>query len=646
MNTYEFSNTPFEATFNYIIMAGCSDLQKQCMDLLTKLKINQATLQQSLKSESVTNTFDNNLKAQLTDQKPEYARQKLKSIIKTSCLVDTGEQNHGVESLKKISENMSKPVDIKSVDQMRRFDWGERSGLEQEGRSRLVQGERGKWNKSDMSKLFQVQSEQAVDTLKDYESRAADVLKNGGTDGVRCRAVAVDNGTQAQSAVKPSTPNAVRRRRIIDQNVHVDSKLPDAEIRNLELGGRNLNFSYSQLMDDEDLQTGFPFKDGTDLNQNAVVDDRQVEDGTQSEGATDRLQYHMTLEDRGNNRQLNNFIRETTVKPKTALNSTHMSSSAQSFGKLGPGVSFQNTSGSNTSGASSLFRSQAKDRRLLGYDWIAALIHNDTGLMNESESYFHELREFRRSNRDECCNDFYMEGPFTLTETEPVTVEKALKESKVQPYTVNERLFTVPITEDLLGRPLDSDKENRPSEEPTQEVPRFVRVSIPRSTLQMPYKVRPHRRRSFDASDSCSLSDHCLMGWNAVSPATLPTAKSIALTDAVSGVNPKHAVTMAEAEKTAATFHWPLLTDPRPRPDAMLTLRRQYMDTTLNFTGSGDSITRSLSSSLGSASQEPNSLRQKTDDLLNSTYSMMYQLQKAREQREMERKRGAGKAAS
>lgn len=34
---------------------------------------------------------------------------------------------------------------------------------------------------------------------------------------------------------------------------------------------------------------------------------------------------------------------------------------------------------------------------------------------------------------------------------------------------------------------------------------------------------------------------HCLMGWNAVSPATLPTASSVSLSDALTGVNPKHA---------------------------------------------------------------------------------------------------------
>ena len=34
---------------------------------------------------------------------------------------------------------------------------------------------------------------------------------------------------------------------------------------------------------------------------------------------------------------------------------------------------------------------------------------------------------------------------------------------------------------------------------------------------------------------------HCLIGWNAVSPATLPTASSVSLSDALTGVNPKHA---------------------------------------------------------------------------------------------------------
>jgi hypothetical protein len=47
------------------------------------------------------------------------------------------------------------------------------------------------------------------------------------------------------------------------------------------------------------------------------------------------------------------------------------------------------------------------DRHLLGYDWISGLLDNDRDAMDHSEGYFEELREFRRINRQECCNDFY-----------------------------------------------------------------------------------------------------------------------------------------------------------------------------------------------------------------------------------------------
>jgi len=61
----------------------------------------------------------------------------------------------------------------------------------------------------------------------------------------------------------------------------------------------------------------------------------------------------------------------------------------------------QNSS-SNLSGFS-------EQRQLLGYDWIAALLDNDCGVMDESEGYFEELKEFRRINRDECVNNYFME---------------------------------------------------------------------------------------------------------------------------------------------------------------------------------------------------------------------------------------------
>ena len=105
---------------------------------------------------------------------------------------------------------------------------------------------------------------------------------------------------------------------------------------------------------------------------------------------------------------------------------------------------------------------------------------------------------------------------------------------------------------------------------------------------------------------------------------------------------------MAEAEKAASTFHWPLLTDPQPQAESLPTWRRQYLDTTANFplpNSSSLSLSSSLGGGRGSAAGS-GSLRQKTDQLLDSTYSMMYEMQRAREQREDERVKKTGKAAS
>ena len=51
----------------------------------------------------------------------------------------------------------------------------------------------------------------------------------------------------------------------------------------------------------------------------------------------------------------------------------------------------------------------AEDQRLLGYDWIAALLDNDTSLVNQSESFFNELKDFRKAYKSECSNQFYRE---------------------------------------------------------------------------------------------------------------------------------------------------------------------------------------------------------------------------------------------
>ncbi|GFR58942.1 migration and invasion-inhibitory protein [Elysia marginata] len=233
----------------------------------------------------------------------------------------------------------------------------------------------------------------------------------------------------------------------------------------------------------------------TEKDENKYQQSKQSEDDAELKRQKVKF-FHDQLEDDGNNRKLNSFIKDTTIKPKSLLNSTAYRSLCSSK---------QNSSGSN-------LETTAEDQRLLGYDWIAALLDNDSGLVNQSESFFNELKDFRRAYKSECSNQFYREGPHNLVEFEPEPVAEALTETKVHPYIVNERLFTQPFKSSLIDygdteEGKEASKETDKKCSPTEENPRFVRVSIPRSTLSTPYKVKPHRRRSFDGSDSCSLMD-------------------------------------------------------------------------------------------------------------------------------------------
>ena len=68
----------------------------------------------------------------------------------------------------------------------------------------------------------------------------------------------------------------------------------------------------------------------------------------------------------------------------------------------------------------------------------------------------------------------------------------------------------------LLPEPLSLTPSLTPSPPPRASLPHSFtpsltvcpmhRVSVPRSSLLAPYKVRPHRRRSFDPTDSMGLS--------------------------------------------------------------------------------------------------------------------------------------------
>ncbi|XP_002738548.1 uncharacterized protein LOC100375487 [Saccoglossus kowalevskii] len=180
---------------------------------------------------------------------------------------------------------------------------------------------------------------------------------------------------------------------------------------------------------------------------------------------------------------------------------------------------------------------------LLGYDWIAGLLENDESIAEKSQTFFDEIREFRRVNNNECQHRSFTEEPVTPKSTKsPKTSKPKMTSSSVEEkdehkcihsYALNNRLYAVPIHKTTDG---DSEcpicKTGR-RQDNRRGSPSYIRVSIPRSTLVSPYRLRPHRRKSFDPSDSYALSQHCLAGWESSKPSMMPSAHSMDLKDSL-----------------------------------------------------------------------------------------------------------------
>lgn len=150
------------------------------------------------------------------------------------------------------------------------------------------------------------------------------------------------------SSWQPATPNTQRKRNMIDRHIIVPTQLDAKELRDLNKE-RLLNFSYSHVDTDEGVS------DVTDTRDSQSSQRKVLESGLESaqqpsnvrptgqgedyheekadvsgkkdkaEARVDLENFKKQLEDDGNNRKLNSFIRDTTIKPKSLLNSTSYS---------------------------------------------------------------------------------------------------------------------------------------------------------------------------------------------------------------------------------------------------------------------------------------------------------------------------------
>lgn len=165
------------------------------------------------------------------------------------------------------------------------------------------------------------------------------------------------------------------------------------------------------------------------------------------------------------------------------------------------------------------------DTTMMGYDWIASMLDNETSLNDRSDSFFNDLREFRKENWNDCKGIKYSDSNVVTCDT-GVSISPPVKYSEEEryplccegngAYMVNKRLDLVPIHGPYSACPSCKSKPMSQCDENG-----FVRVTIPRSTVKSPYKLRSHRRKSYDPSDSVALSMHCLAGWQAAKPACI-----------------------------------------------------------------------------------------------------------------------------
>jgi len=164
-----------------------------------------------------------------------------------------------------------------------------------------------------------------------------------------------------------------------------------------------------------------------------------------------------------------------------------------------------------------LINTENRPPPLLGYDWIVDDLENrnDPDVCQQedmSDSFLEDMKQFRKINRSECHSRYkyseIMKTPKTPKEVNSSSIrfdQKSprpddLYESRIVNFTVNDRLFPVPVN---------------PSDDVAQgdeKSPRYIRVSIPKKSLSSPYRFAFNHRRMNTHDDSLALPHHCVMG--------------------------------------------------------------------------------------------------------------------------------------
>ncbi|XP_074654963.1 uncharacterized protein LOC141908710 [Tubulanus polymorphus] len=403
----------------------------------------------------------------------------------------------------------------------------------------------------------------------------------------------------------PRTPASVKKRRaIIDRNVTVDSSPSlDKSLRATPVNpSKTLNFSYA---------TPSSLEKRKSPSSQHRYPTRASSSNTLASVGVSSIQQPSLLNDDGNNRKIATLKTDPTnrtcllspakdLAKKTPTRVTFQESLSQTYSEL---IDDQQQQLNGTA------KHRQGERPLLGYDWIAGVLDNaEQSLDDKPDVYFEEMKAFRNRHKKECVKSSIPElkSPVVDDEEPNPEIVPDPEHTCIHTYNVNSRLFTVPINQAKDGAsycPICRSKRKQP----TSESPGFVRISIPSNVFEAVEKRRPHRRKSFEPSDSCALSEHCLAGYDSSRPATLPAAKNLDLKHAAKGVRAKMDTNESEVNKIVRESK---------------RLYREPDDLRKTKTA-----TRDLRKRCPDLADGRTSRRLKTDGLLNTSHAIRHQLQ-------------------
>ena len=295
-------------------------LREQSKLLLRKLKDRQGKLQNIVNISSLSDK--NGITASITPKASKGCVDSITNLKEKfdSSLEKTVDKGGKVGKEKLLSLNKTSKRDKDRV-KLTRLDNNKENLDEIYGKKSMKSKEVNIRSKSPISRDTNFESSITAESLALNELKAEiNGLESGTFDASETCAKRVE------------TPNTVRRRKIIDKNVHVggNANLNESEIlRECEEDFPRLNFSYSNV-DDTDLAY-LQDKFSSETEPKVIDDEIPVRDIGLEE--TEVKGYSSRLENPGNSRKIAKFIRETG-KPKSILLSTSQRQNKVIFSKI------------------------------------------------------------------------------------------------------------------------------------------------------------------------------------------------------------------------------------------------------------------------------------------------------------------------